>query len=477
MYEKIEKELSTAKIDYDNIDISDKIDEYIKVGMEKGKASKKIKKKRNIINIAACLMFVCFITLIRVSPTFAATLSKVPVLKYIVQLINYDKGLKSAVENEFIQHIGVSDEHNGIVFTVDDVIIDEERMIIFYTIENKEDDYFVELYGVDVKDKENEYLNACLSYGWVDERDEHDSSKSHGKISISFTEESTIPEIFIVEPILIKSQREDGCVIEVIDENEDKNRTNQKNKEFEPKNGWHVEFLVDKSRFENMKQIYNIDKTVDIEGQKITFKSIAISPTRSAVKVEFDSSNTKKIFSFENLKLVDENREEWAPKGVTAAFTGENTRTLYFESNYFTEPKELYLKGSSFYALDKDKLKFKVRLDLENKKLLDSSQNLIEFVGMKNMDKSEVVLKFLINRDVENYKYSFGSLFDSEFEDGIGTKYNIDHRTCSMKTSEHGDDIILNIYIKANEKYKSPLTFTLNNYPTRIKKEFKIRIK
>ena len=70
-----------------------------------------------------------------------------------------------------------------------------------------------------------------------------------------------------------------------------------------------------------------------------------------------DPANTKEIFGFEDLRLVDEKGETWTSinNGITSSGARDDDVNIYYlQSNYFEEPKELYLQFNKLMAMDKD---------------------------------------------------------------------------------------------------------------------------
>lgn len=102
------------------------------------------------------------------------------------------------------------------------------------------------------------------------------------------------------------------------------------------------------------KKTYKLNKKVTIEGQKITFLDATIYPIRIAVHVKMDPNNSKKLLNFDDLRLVDENGETWnkIANGVTASKISDDEAIYYLQSNYFREPKELYLVLNKIQAVD-----------------------------------------------------------------------------------------------------------------------------
>ena len=116
-----------------------------------------------------------------------------------------------------------------------------------------------------------------------------------------------------------------------------------------------IPFEVDKVKMPTTR--YPLDKTVLIEGQKIIIKQIEISPLKVAIHVSVDPANTKEIFGFEDLRFVDEKGETWTSinNGITRSGARDDDVNIYYlQSNYFEEPKELYLQFNKLMAMDKN---------------------------------------------------------------------------------------------------------------------------
>lgn len=74
------------------------------------------KKKRiwgvPVGSLAAC--FALFLLLVNCFPTFAAACEGLPVLGELAEALRFDKSLRLAVENEYVQPLGLSQTENGI---------------------------------------------------------------------------------------------------------------------------------------------------------------------------------------------------------------------------------------------------------------------------------------------------------------------------------------------------------------------------
>lgn len=458
MFDTEERELNKLNQTIKDVLKPDNIDDYVKRGIILGIK----KKRRNLIkkfsNIAAALILVIFISSIRAIPTFAQFVTKIPGLEYIVKFINYDKGLKSAIENNFIQHINSYETHEDLRVTIKDVIIDSSKGIIFYSIENKGSHHFVNLENIKFMDEKGEQLKAGVSWGGAINKDMTLEKMLDGMVEINFTDEMVIPDKIFVEIKLRDSV---------------KSNPDHRNQEEILNSVWKFEIPVNKENFKNMEKTYVLNESILVEGQRILFKNVTISPTRVSINVEYDKNNSKKIFRFEDLNLIDEKGETWSTikNGASGSIIDENHEILYFQSNYFKDPKGLYLTGSSIRAIDKDKSTVKV--DVENNKLLNSPKDRLSLTKISRND-STMTLDFDLKVDDprdENYIYN---VFSYYIKDSSGKVYETGGSSSSSSINQVQH---YSLIVNKPQNIKSPLYLTLEDYPERIEGEFKLKIK
>jgi hypothetical protein len=465
-FEREVRELRGMKERLDQIEIPGNIDQYIRAGMSQGQVRRTRFRTARFASMAASLLLAAFLLSVRVSPTFAAYVGQIPVLDSIVKLVNYDKGLQLALENEFIQPVGVSDEHDGIKVTVDGIIVDETRMLIFYTIENKGDYGRINISRFNFNDEES-WIRG-LSYGSPDFDEKRKTQQ--GKVDVSFNERANIPEKINVSfqlAALNKRNASDPPSARVGDEH-----PTPYGDSFDTT--WDIPISIDKAKFEGLKEVYEINQTVRVQGQSITFKSLTVHPTRAALEVEYDPNNSKKIFRYDDIRLVDENGEDFGTitSGIGGRGNGENGEILYFQSNYFKKPKQLYIQANEYSALDKDQLE--VLVDLKEEKLLKRPDDRL------TLDKiqygSDIVLHFTLSRFYENEhdrNRSFG-LFSNIYKDASGEKY---HSNMSGSSTIDSEGINTIQYHIKKENYTNPITLTLYEYPSRISGPINIQVK
>jgi hypothetical protein len=436
MFEKEEKQLQELKQHYDDIPIPTSIDEHILKGIHRAKKKKRYSSMK-WGSLAASLFIVILLTSIRVSPTFAGYISNIPGLEKVVELVRFDKGLISAIENDFYQEINASREHDGIKITIDGAIVDEQKMVLFYTLESDQNIKSVFPDKISLQDENGKDIEKIgVSYGGF-----QDLIKGE---PVSNTLDFHFEEQNLQESLILSVKLSD------IDST------------------WDIPFTIDQSKYQGMKEEIVLNETVSIEGQKITFEQVTILPTRVAVELKYDKSNTKQIFAFEDLRLVDENGERWngISNGVSASIPSDNERIIYLQSNYFKKPKELYLEFSSVRALDKGELE--VVVDTASNELLKAPQD-----GMlSSVEKRGHDLAFSLNTSHPSDEDFHYDLLSNEYMDQTGKVF----RSNSSFSSGGPDGKEIGLVLE-NLDYQGPLTFTIVDYPSRISEPVRIKIK
>src|SRR5699024_6114881 len=167
------------------------------------------------------------------------------------------------VKNKLDQEIGKYDTHDLITFTVDEIIADEAKMIIFYTLEADQDYHYLMLGDLEITDENGENMAAVISYGNPSDENEQKRTVSD-KIEIDFGHDENLPD-----QIHMNVDVDVGYAPHLSD-----NTT------------WDVSFTIDHEKFANHKEVFPINETVSVEGQKITFKEIIVYPTKIAVHVK-----------------------------------------------------------------------------------------------------------------------------------------------------------------------------------------------
>lgn len=440
MFEKEEKKLEAIGERYQEFPVPDeRLEEAIMKGFQQAKAAspkKRFIKRSWLPGIAAALLLLGFLTSIRVSPAFAHYVAEMPGMEKLVDLIRYDKGWISAVENDYMQPLGISREKNGIRVTLDGAIRDERGLVVFYTVESEEKQVLhtnsIHITGID-----GEELPVSFS----------------GSGDSSYTD----------EPVKSVNGTADYLFSEDL-----KGKEFKAEAEVKTKNGtetFEINFSVENPKVK--KKVYPLNQTVSIEGQKITFKDIAIYPLRVAIHVAFDPENSKKIFALEDLRLVDENGEAWSgiANGVSAQEIKENEHIIYLQSNYFKEPKELYLVLNKVMAVDKEDAEVVINTET-NEIVKQPKGNKLSGAVLNGRDLSVQVRAgeeynhqlFAAAKDAEGRDLGGGSTFYQSGGDGLYKEFGV-----SLSEADPAN-------------YKNPISLELSAFPSWIEGEVKIKL-
>ncbi|MEH7334658.1 DUF4179 domain-containing protein [Neobacillus drentensis] len=440
MFEKEEAKLTEYRNQYDNITISmEKLDGAILAGFQKAKAEKKRKtrrKKWSFTLAAAAIIFIGFFTSIRLSPAFADYITVLPGMEKLVELIRNDKGKMLAIENDYYEKLGVSQQKDGMKFTIDGVIADENDLVVFYTIHSKEniEDYPIEeprLFGSDGKE-----LNFGLGGG---NGKLHKTSGGEnvytGNVDFSF--EKPLKENKFKLSIKINSDKDKSFSLP-----------------FELKND------IQK------KKTYILNKTFSIEGQKITFLETDVYPVKVAVHVKMDPHNTKKLLNFDDIRLVDENGETWnkISDGVTASKISDDEAILYLQSNYFREPKELYLAINKIQAVEKEEAN--VIVNTQTKQILKQPKG--DRFSDLVVEGNRILFKMRTEKE-----FNYG-LFNTAW-DHNGNEITIPET--SMASGLKGGKAEFGVTIPGLKNEMSPISLQLEFFPSWIEGNMKVQIK
>ncbi|MEK0315977.1 DUF4179 domain-containing protein [Cohnella sp. 56] len=438
--------LRTGKrIDYD---LALRADEAIRAGYGAGRAAVRErhgKRKRRALAVAS-LFFIIIggLISIRVSPVFASAVRHLPGMEAIVDAINRDyannETLQDALDNDYVQKIGISDEHDGLKFTVDGIVADESRMVLVYTIVGLGRDERHSIGNIGWKDKDGHELGVAFGFsGYASGSD--DSKAVTDSVEVLFSEQSPLPD-------------EMGMTIKLRDSD------------------YTVFFKIDKLLFAGNERIVPLNVSLMVSGQEIVFEQARISPLRIAIEARYPDDNTKTIFSAGDMKIVDDEGKEWGVANISAG-TSEPTRARFeFKSNYFRQPKKLYVTGTWFRALDKNKMKLVV--DTEKGVVVDAPDRQVEVIQAdKSFGKTQLGLGIKVTNEADRMAYM---LLRGPFVDAAGKRGEaVSTGTSSHFVESKYTDMEDRYEIPAGD-YEQPLTFELHMYPQYIEQPYRIEI-
>ncbi len=427
--------------------LAGRADAAIRAGLAAGKERKRGRRRTASRRIhaasAACLLLLVCLVTIRVSPAFASAVRQIPGMASLVDAIRQeypnDQSILDAVDNDYMQKVGLSDEHGGLKFTVEGIVADEFRMNLLYSIQGLRPDEQVELHDLSLTDGTDRQLQ--LGYGSSGNvTGQADGAKKMENISVLFSKEEPLPDKLGVV-LTLRGQK------------------------------YKVAFAVDTGKFAGHSRSVPMDYTLEAAGQKIIFERAVISPLTIKIEARFAKSNTMKIFGGGDMKLVDDTGKEWSVPSMSSG-TNDPDRTLFtFQSSYFRKPQALYLTGTWLRALDKDKNE--IVIDTEKGLLLKAPDDKVTLLESTESG-GELQLRFNLDtgRKDDNMSYN---LLDGSFMDGSGSWH--EGKLLGSSASANSDETNQTLAFKYTAgAYKQPLTFPIGNYPNYIERRYRIPI-
>lgn len=437
MYEREEEKLRELKSQLERQSLPlEEADQMILAGIAKAKADRSKQKRRRkgitwTVAMAAILVLT-FVTSIRVSTAFANTVASIPGMEPFVAMIQQDKGLQEIFKEDYYQDIGASQTVGDVTMTIDGVILDETGMNVYYTIASSEKMKSASVHTIEITNS-RPMPDAGISYGGMGANDVYSYQEN---MELTFSKRNVFNDLkFKVEAVMEIDGRKDAFSIPF--------EVPEQTKPSKP---------------------YVLNEIMELDGQNFTVDEVVISPLRVGVQITFDPNNTKKILSFEDMRLVDEKGEVWSKieNGVTAFGNekGKTTHTFFLQSNYFSTPKKLYLQINKAQAIKQEQAFVEVNTDTKELlsypdgpklQLVDANRNGIELLfSVKDFHHDP----FTTATDALGKEISISSF--GMYGEGDATHWSPTFETTS---------------------YTNPIRLELHAYPTYIEGNVKVEVK
>ena len=169
VFRKEETQLGKWKSEIGDVIVTDDLlEEAIQQGFHRAKKTHLVRRKRLYVKrgiwsiVVAAILFLTLVTSIRVSPVMANAVASIPGMEKFVDFIRDDKGLASAIKNDYYQELNLSTEKEGVMLTLDGVLADEQEMVVFYTIKGAEKNERFQLGITDITDRQG---TDIMKYG------------------------------------------------------------------------------------------------------------------------------------------------------------------------------------------------------------------------------------------------------------------------------------------------------------------------
>jgi hypothetical protein len=386
------------------------------------KRSKRISLSLKIPILSFCFIIAAFIMLVNLYPSAAFAMSKIPLIKELVNAVAFDPNLKRAVENDFYQVIGDSQTQQKVTVSVDYMILDAGHISLFFHVSapDKEGSY-----SFDLLDDKGQVLPAVYSYDTIYESDQLE------EIKIELTEqEFHLPDkiTFKIEITPCDMSRYDGksgsvnssIASDTVSPYNDTNPNKAKQVNSSLQTLSFSFTLSPDKEFSQTSNTIDINQWITIKKQRIYLEHLTIYPSQARLFLKCDQNNSAVIKDLD-ICFQDEHGKQYAATANGISSTGsENSQdisSLYYESSYFTKAKHLTLtiKGVSF--IEKDRLYGEIHSENE------TITNLPEGISVDYMNQNGSTLTFSLKVNMQKPN-CYKQIMASSYYDHKGIEYN-----------------------------------------------------
>lgn len=335
------------------------------------RSKNKIKLTKWAVALATVFALVLSINLF---PTFAKTAYKLPLISNLVELVQFDKGMNAirerdkgveeAIQKGYGANINKTAVSNGISFTIDNVVPDQKRMLISFSVELDKEKY---------KDVKSLWFNdMTLS----DDKGQTIVNIKDGQMDLDALQKNNWTSRWIVGPGEGQESQIDqggklsgwmeivkqGKTAEIpstisMDINGFRDSTHSSGNENSKilAGNWEVTFSVSQSLANTEPLIYGAKDFVIKEGGydlALRLDYVKVYPTVTSLKIDVLGAKSTPYPGFHyTMHLEDDTGRIYKHINDEILTDSGNVRPQ-FESAYFTKPKELYLVIESLSGCD-----------------------------------------------------------------------------------------------------------------------------
>ncbi|MEY9976428.1 DUF4179 domain-containing protein [Lysinibacillus sp. RC79] len=350
------------------------------------KVQREKRAKKRIVPVAIAFLFcLSFLFSIRVSPTIASYVAKIPGFQPIVLAVVRDKGIKDIVDNGYYEEINTTQSKNGLSLTLQDVIADNSGLVLYYDADATFDMSELHLEEVQLFQGDEEIKGG----GSFTSHQSHQTRIS-SSVDYSFSE----PYAYTSKDFKVVFR-------------------------FYEKDKGNIEITIPFSLQNEIakEKIITANRIVDVGGQKFTITQIRRSPLRTAIDIELDEANTMQILALDDIAVETENgeRREGIKYGLSLGGDIRDGKfTLNLQSNYFHDSDSLKILIGAVHAVPKGE--DYIEVDFGTKEVLTKPEYLDWDISVAQQSVSVAAKKW-----DDRWAHSF--LNDAVKADGTTLKY------------------------------------------------------
>ena len=377
---------------------------------------RRVRRSRRIgVLVSVAAVLVLFVGLVNFSTPVAYACSKIPIIKELAEAVTFSRSLSDAVENEFVQPMNLYKEDGGVSATVEYLIVDQKQVNVFFRLDSE---YYASL-ATDpkVKAADGKSPQPC-AYGLSEWDVENGELRC---LTIDFVDED-VPESLLISMDIY--ERENHAAGEPVEVAPPENASDDMFSDGEEPRMYvaYFEFLLEfDPLFTATGKIFDINQTIEMDGQQITISQMEVYPTHLRVNVEDSAENTAWLKSLDFYIETDWGMQfDTISNGISATGSEDGKSMVSFraDSSYFYEAENLEIVITGVEWLNKDMEKVYVNLETGE---TDTLQEGVRFKSATKRPEGWIV-EFEAQYRRENHHHQ---LFSSEFYDAEGNRYDI----------------------------------------------------
>lgn len=415
--------------------------------------------------LTAVALIMVFTVLTNTSVVFARAVSEIPILRELALFVAFDPSLKAAVENKYVQPVGLTQQSGGITVEIPYVIADQQRLSVYYRVAGGEN-WMYEPEPNPLRDEKGQELTSMTSSKTI----YPDEVKGLQELRFDLAE-CTLPQKVRVQFSLLASEREqlageaplrvpqDGVV-------ESEGRGEQPAQvaygEFD--------FLIQiDSQLTLPTKVIPLQREFTVQGQAVHLNQLEIYPTQAKLLLEIPQSNTALVKKL-RVWLEDEAGNRWNGKTNGISGRGDNNGNVgevWIESAYFTRANQLTLHIDAAGILKKQEEM--VTVDLNK----GTASPLPEHIKLERIARQggRATLYFSIQRETEDHSTQ---QFDMIYYDSSGREYSMGSQGTSV-LDEQDDQLHFTVECPEDgiiQLRRIDSSFTLLEQPVKIPIDF-----
>lgn len=308
-----------------------------------------------------------FVLLVNSSVTFALAVSRVPIVRELVEAVAFDPSLKAAVAHDYVQLVGDTYTKDGVTVTIEYLIADPMNVSVFYSLSD-EQGRELELVP-DLFDAKGNSLSVSATFG--EERiEENESEKGLFDTIRSYLGLDKVQKTLYTWRLhaskegVIQTQMQLKVEVRNLERWKDAEWNAFDEPEAQESRAPEAMFTLDipltiEPQFLKSGRVFPVNQTVDVLGQKLTIDEIAIYPSNTRIIWHTDPENDAWL-TYLPFYLTDEhgNRVDGIRNGIsgTGKDRGYGGGTVWLDSAWYdtAEHLTLHLDDAAIVPKDQD---------------------------------------------------------------------------------------------------------------------------